>query len=100
MKEPLSFSEGRVVRSTQGRDRGRHFLVTQRVDEKYVLIADGLTHRLAAPKKKKTMHLHACPVEVDLSTLRPEGGPLQDSDIRRALDENGFPVKHSLCKEG
>ena len=100
MKEPFSFSEGRVVRSTQGRDRGRYFLIVRCLEGNYVLVADGRTHRLAAPKKKKTLHLHALPVRLDLTILRPEGGPLQDSDIRRALDQNGFPVEHSLCKEG
>ena len=34
------------------------------------------------------------------SELRPEGGPLQDSDLRRALEQNGFAEKRSLCKEG
>ena len=100
MKEPLSFGEGRVVLSKQGRDRGRYFIVLRELDGAYVMIADGLTRRLASPKKKKIRHLHAKPVLIDLKTIRPEGGQLQDSDLRRALEENGFPVEHSLCKEG
>ena len=100
MKEPLSFEEGRVAVSTQGRDRGRCFIVIERMNAEYVLIADGMTHRLAAPKKKKIKHLHAKPVLIDLKTVRPEGGRLQDSDLRRALEQHGFEVGHSLCKEG
>jgi len=100
MKEPLSFGEGRVVQSLQGRDKGRYYIVVEPETEGYVRIADGLTHRLASPKKKKTKHLHAKPVLLELAALRPEGGKLQDSDLRRALEKNGFPVVHSLCKEG
>ena len=100
MKEPLSFEAGRVVESTQGRDRGRCFIVIERISCDYVLTADGLTHRLSAPKKKKIKHLHARPVFIDLKTIRPEGGKLQDSDLRNALEKNGFAVGHSLCKEG
>jgi ribosomal protein L14E/L6E/L27E len=99
MKEPLSFERGRVAESTQGRDKGRSFIVLERMDPDYVLMADGQTHRLNAPKKKKIKHLHARPVMIDLNTIRPEGGPLQDSDLRRALQQNGFDVKHPLCKE-
>ena len=53
MKEPFSFEKGRVVRSTQGRDRGRNFLVLENLGGDMVTIADGLTHTLARPKKKE-----------------------------------------------
>ncbi len=100
MNEPLSFEAGRVAESVQGRDRGRSFIVIERMNGDYVLVADGLTHRLSAPKKKKIKHLHARPVMIDLETIRPEGGKIQDSDLRKALEQNGFAVGHSLCKEG
>ena len=100
MKEPLSFEEGRVVESLQGRDRGRSFIVIERMNGDYVFLADGRTHRLSAPKKKKIKHLHAKPVLIDLKTIRPEGGRLQDSDLKRVLEQHGFEVGHSLCKEG
>ncbi|MBR3099520.1 MAG: KOW domain-containing RNA-binding protein [Clostridia bacterium] len=100
MKEPFSFEEGRVVQSTQGRDRGGYFIVLESSGDGYVMMADGLNHRLDRPKKKKTKHLRAKPVLIDLKTARPEGGKLQDSDLRRALENNGFAVERSLCKEG
>lgn len=100
MKEPIPFEKGRVVQSTQGRDKGRYFLVLRTEDPELAYIADGLTHPLSRPKKKKIRHLHAKPIVVNLETIRPEGGKVQDSDLRRALEEHGFAVKRSLCKEG
>ena len=99
MKEPFTYEPGRVVQSVQGRDKGHFFLVME-ADGDAVTIADGNRHKLANPKKKKTKHLRAKPVLLDLKALRPEGGALQDSDLRRALEEHGFSAERSLCKEG
>ena len=99
MKEPFTFEPGRVVESVQGRDKGYFFLVLE-AKEGIVMIADGRRHRLENPKKKKTKHLRAKPVLIDWETIRPEGGQVQDSDLRRALEQNGFAVERSLCKEG
>ena len=100
MMERLSFEKGRVVQSLQGRDEGRYFIVLVPENEGFVMMADGLTHKLENPKKKKTKHLHAKPVLIDLDAVRTEGGPLQNSDLRRALQENGFAPERSLCEEG
>lgn len=100
MKEPLSFEPGRVVQSLQGRDKGRYFLVLEELGGGMVTVSDGRAHPLNRPKKKKTRHLHAKPIVVNLKTVRPEGGRIQDSDLRRALEMNGFAVDRSLCKEG
>ena len=100
MKEPFSFERGRVVESIQGRDRGKPFLVLEQCGKDLVMIADGMNHKLSNPKKKKMKHLRAKPVLINWETIRPEGGKVQDSDLRRALEENGFAVERSLCKEG
>ena len=100
MKEPFSIERGRVVESIQGRDRGKYFLVLERRGTDLALIADGQSHKLSRAKKKKTKHLRAKPVKIDLETIRPEGGKIQDSDLRRALRENWFAAERSLCKEG
>ena len=100
MKDPFTFEPGMVVDSIQGRDRGGFFLVLENAGGGIVMIADGSRHALAHPKKKKTKHLRAKPVLLDLKAIRPEGGALQNSDLRRALEENGFAVERSLCKEG
>ena len=100
MKEPFSLERGRVVESTQGRDKGKMFLILENSGKDLVMIADGRNHKLSNPKKKKTKHLRAKPVLIDLETIRPEGGRIQDSDLRRALEEHGFGAERSLCKEG
>ena len=97
MKEPFTFEPGRVVESIQGRDKGYFFLVLEAA-EGIVKIADGRRHKLENPKKKKTKHLRAKPVLLDLKALRPEGGALQNSDLRRALEANGFAEERSLRK--
>ena len=99
MKEPFSFEPGRVVESIQGRDKGHCFLILENAAEGIVMIADGLHHKLGNPKKKKTKHLRAKPVLLDLKALRPEGGALQDSDLRKALEANGYAEERSL-REG
>ena len=98
MKEPFTFEPGRVVESIQGRDKGNFFLVLE-ATEGFATIADGRRRKLDNPKKKKTKHLRAKPVLLDLKALRPEGGALQNSDLRRALEANGFAEKRSL-REG
>ncbi len=100
MKEPFSLERGRVVESTQGRDKGKYFLVLEQCGKDAVMIADGSHHKLSAPKKKNTKHLRAKPVLIDWETIRPEGGKVQDSDLRRALENHGFAGERSLCKEG
>ena len=97
MKEPFTFEPGRVVESIQGRDKGLFFLVLE-ASEGIVMIADGRYRKLENPKKKKTKHLRAKPVLLDLKALRPEGGALQNSDLRRALEANGVAEERSLRK--
>lgn len=99
MKEPFSLEPGRIVQSLQGRDRGEYFVILENLGDGFVLLSDGQTHKLSRPKLKKIKHVRAKPVLLNLSTLRPEGGGLQDSDLRKALVSEGFAEKRSLCRE-
>ena len=45
MKEPFSLERGRVVESTQGRDKGKTFLVLEQCGKDLVMIADGIRKR-------------------------------------------------------
>ena len=100
MMERLKMEPGRVVLSTQGRDEGRYFIVLKVIDENFVLMADGLTRKIAHPKKKKVKHLHPKPILVDLTAENQPSGHLLDSDLRKALAEHGLEIDQPLCKEG
>ena len=94
MMERLSFEIGRVVESRQGRDAGRCFVILHVVDDQFVMMADGLTRKLAHPKKKKVKHLHLKPILVEVDGAKLPNKHLQDSDLRRYLRENGLEISN------
>ena len=98
--ERLPFEIGRVVKSRQGRDAGRFFVILEVVDEKYVMMADGLTRKISHPKKKKILHLHPKPIVVDSVAEKLPTHQLLDSDLRKALQAAGLEIDQPLCKEG
>ena len=94
MMDRLTMIPGRVVLSTQGRDEGRYFIVLEVIDESFVLMADGLTRKLAHPKKKKVKHLRPKPIVVNVDGSTLPNKHLQDSDLRRYLRENGLEISN------
>ena len=76
---------GRVVISTQGHDAGRWYAILSVLDERMVLLVDGDTRKLAKPKKKQVKHLRALPLMIQVEGKGASGGPLADSDIRKAI---------------
>ena len=85
---------GTVVLSKAGRDAGRYFVVVGKVDDQYVLVADGDLRKLANPKKKKLKHLDVKPVT--LPAVREKltrGSGLWDAEIRRDLEALGYTLK-------
>ena len=76
---------GRVVISTQGHDAGRWYAIYSVLDERMVTLVDGETRKLAKPKKKQVKHLRALPLSIQVDGVGASGGPLADSDIRKAL---------------
>ena len=52
-----NMSVGQVVMSKAGRDKGRIFLILDIIDPGYVSIVDGISRKLANPKRKKIKHL-------------------------------------------
>lgn len=99
MMERLPLDIGRVVKSRQGRDAGRYFVILQVVDDQFVLLSDGLTRKLDHLKKKKVKHLQPKPLRMDVQFLL-DTNQLKDSDIRAFLKENGLEIDQPLCKEG
>lgn len=97
--ERLPMEIGRAVRSVQGRDADRCFVILRVLDEQYVLMADGLTRKLAHPKKKKIKHLRPKPVRMDNLEELQARNVLQDATIRKFLEQNGLGIDQPLCKE-
>ena len=48
---------GRVVKSKSGHDKGKFYLIVAVVDDKHVAVANGVSRKLNAPKKKNLRHL-------------------------------------------
>lgn len=61
---------GCIVIATAGRDKNRTFIVIKKLDDLYVLIADGKCRRLEKPKKKKIKHLKKV-LDADYDILTP-----------------------------
>ena len=59
---------GRIVRSTDGRDKDGFFLVVA-AENGYVFIADGKTRRLEKPKRKNPKHLAKTNEVLNLSEI-------------------------------
>lgn len=53
----MNFCAGDIVLSKAGRDKNKHFIVLEIVDEQYVMIADGDLRKVDSPKRKKCKHL-------------------------------------------
>ncbi len=77
---------GQVVKSKAGRDKGRIFIVTDILDDKYVMIADGDIRRMDSCKKKKIKHLIIYnSVIVDYQDKRNKCEKVNNAYIRKVL---------------
>ena len=73
------------MRSVAGHDRGDLFLVLRQEGD-FLWLADGKRRKLETPKKKRRKHVVSAGVWTHPVTGRlREGGPVLDSEIRRAL---------------
>ncbi len=48
---------GQFVKSRAGRDKGKVFIVIEKLDDQFIKIADGDLRRVEKPKLKKVMHI-------------------------------------------
>jgi ribosomal protein L14E/L6E/L27E len=85
------FEVGRVVLAKAGRDKGKDFIIIQRLDDEYVLIADGVGRTIDKPKKKKVRHLKPRPaLDQELKQRLETGARVLDADIRKSLKSLGY----------
>lgn len=52
---------GQLVSSTQGRDKGRYYLVVSKSEDDFILVTDGEYRGIEKPKKKNLKHLKIWP---------------------------------------
>ncbi|MBR4234519.1 MAG: RNA-binding protein [Clostridia bacterium] len=78
---------GAVVVSKAGRDEGRTFLVIAELSDEYVLIADGKTHRIEKPKKKKRKHLKLAREPITEIVDRLSQRPMENYEVRAYLSD-------------
>ena len=78
---------GAVVLSTAGRDEGRCFVALQQLDEQYMLISDGRTHKVEHPKKKKLKHLKLVREPLPEIVERLSSDSTENHEIRKWLSD-------------
>lgn len=76
--------ESRFVLSLAGRDMGRVAVTVGVTEDGCVLIADGRTHRLESPKKKKLKHLMFVTCEAGELDSLIHRGALTDTELAKA----------------
>ena len=75
-----------IVKSMAGRDRGKFFVVVEKIDDMYVSICDGDIHRIDKPKKKKLKHLKPMGGQIDFIKEKLDlGNKITNSDLRKSL---------------
>lgn len=77
---------GQVVRSKNGRDIGKVFVILEIVDDQYVKIVDGKRRKLEKPKLKKVKHLEIFKeVFEEIETRNLDKHQFNDAYIRKIL---------------
>ena len=77
----MKLLKGSVVSAGAGRDGGKFFAVVD-ADEKYCLIADGKSRKLASPKRKNIKHIRITDSMINLNDIT-------DKKLRNMLKQFG-----------
>ena len=81
----MEIAKANIVRSDAGRDRGKLFFVLS-VEGEYLLLADGKTRRVEAPKRKKRKHVQFVSAEESRLSAKIQGEEkITNGELRRAL---------------
>ncbi len=79
------FSQGQIVFSKCGRDRGNACIIFS-VTEEYVYLVDGELRTVSKPKKKKIKHVQPTnEINFDLQHKLENNLLIMDADVRKAL---------------
>lgn len=82
----MEFNRFEVVKSKAGHDKENLYLISQIIDEEYVLLIDGKNRTIANPKKKKIKHIISVnAVENQLEEVFEDKSKINDGEIRKIL---------------
>ena len=81
----MEIAKSNIVRSNAGRDKGKLFFVLA-VEGEYLLLADGKSRKVEAPKRKKRRHVLFVAAESSrLSEKIKSQEKITNSELRRTL---------------
>jgi len=82
----MDIEKSNIVRSRAGRDSGKLFVVLA-VEGEYLLLVDGKSRKLEAPKRKKRRHAEFVAAADDTRLSKKIRGEekITNSEVRRAL---------------
>ncbi|MGM0652060.1 MAG: KOW domain-containing RNA-binding protein [Bacillota bacterium] len=87
----VDLKPGQLVRSLAGRDKGKHYLVLEKLDHKHVLLVDGRSRPIARPKKKNIVHLQHYERRAESGDLNSINDNQVISYLNDLIPENGTP---------
>ena len=78
---------GQVVKSKAGRDKSRVFVISEIIDDRFVLVVDGDLRKLNSPKKKKIKHLVVYnTVLEEFANMLKINKKINDATVRKLLE--------------
>ena len=81
----MEIAQSNIIRSDAGRDKGKLFVVLA-VEGEYLLLADGKSRRVEAPKRKKRRHvLFVAAEETRVYEKIKNNEKITNSELRRTL---------------
>ena len=81
----MDIAKSMIVKSTAGRDKGKLFFVLE-VEGEFLLLADGKTRKLEAPKRKKRKHTEfAARYDCRVAEKIRSEDRITNSELRRTL---------------
>ena len=85
----MEIAKSDIVRSDAGRDQGKLFVVLA-VEGEYLLLADGKSRKVEAPKRKKRRHVQAAfQTESRIAEKIRNGEKVLNSELRKELASFG-----------
>jgi len=90
---------GALCISLCGRDKGKNYLIVKIVDHEFVLVADGVSKKVANPKKKRTKHIKILDMALSNSTIaKLATDSIVDNEIHKILLKISKPTGQQVKK--